>query len=162
MKRKLLALVLAVASLVCFGLVSCGDTAETAYPVEFVFSDAVGKAGEFVTVQLTVNSSTAANAVLLHELDYDEDVLEFVSFANLGNAASGSIFGEHGMDSKTGTISIALAIPQKISGNVCDVTFRVKESAKPCTVNVSMRSVVKNTQTEIKSGVLSGTVTVTE
>lgn len=158
MKKKL-SLLLAVLSL-AFLFVSCGG--EKTYPVEFVLSDVTAKAGETVSVEIYVNSTVDANAFALYQLAYDEDVLEFSAFANLGEAGAKSFFGEAGLDQEKKTISIALMETEKLTGKICEIQFKVKAGAKAGSAAVSMVSVVKNGSTPITSNVKAGSVTVTE
>ena len=57
------------------GKVTSGETA-----VVFTLQSAEGKAGEFVDVALTVDTTETINSVALYGLSYDADVLSFVGF----------------------------------------------------------------------------------
>ncbi len=158
MKKNFRILFLAAVCVLSMILVSCGG--EKTYPVEFALSDVTAKAGDTITVDLTVTSTTNANAFALHQLVYDENVLEFIGFGELGDAGQKSVFGKMGLDSTDKVISILLNEAEMLTGKVCEVTFKVKDNAKAGTVAVSMSSVVKNSSTQISSIVRSGSVTV--
>lgn len=159
MKRKVISLLLAVTA-VFMMLVSCGGDTEKTYPVQFALSDVTAKAGETVTVELTIASTLEANAFALYPPEYDTDVLEFVGFANLGDAGKKSVFGELGLDQEKKTVAIMLNAPEQLTGKVCELQFKVKDGAKAGSTKVFMRSVVKNGTTPIDSGVTSGSITV--
>ncbi len=160
MKKKLSILLFAALCALSLIFVSCTSDEGKTYPVEFSLSDITAKGGETVSLELTVSSTAIANAFALHELVYDGDVLEFVGFAELGDAGKKSIFGDMGLDSNDKVISILLTDAEVLTGKICEVRFKVKEGAKAGTTAVSMKSVVKNTNTPIESVVRSGSVTV--
>ena len=160
---KRIALFLAVVLVMTTALISCGsekDYPEKDYPVEFTISEATASAGETVSVEVTVAASVDANAYMLYDLSYDKDVLEFVGFTNLGDAGEKSIFGEAGLDQKLGTVSIALTESEKLTGKICEISFKVKDDVKPGKANIFMKSVVKNSSDPIESVVVSGFITV--
>ena len=158
MKKRLFSLFLVMVLGMSMMLMSCGG--DGSVPVTFDLSETEGSAGEVVTVVIDIAGTVDANAYMLHSLEYDKAVLEFVGFANLGDAGSKSIFGDAGFDQKLGTVSIALQESEKLNGTVCEIKFKVKDDAKAGVVEVSMKSVVKNNSAAIKSKVLSGSVTI--
>jgi len=158
MKKKMMFLFTAVT--LAFLFISCGG--EETYPVEFTMSDVSAKAGETVSVEIFVNCTVDTNAIALYEFSYDADVLEFVALANMGEAGMKSMFGELGLDQEKRTVSVALPTAEKLTGKICEVQFKVKDSAKAGKTSVSMTPVVKNGTTPIEAGVKDGSVTVTE
>ncbi len=163
MKRKLISLLLAITA-VSLLLVSCGGSSvgdsEKTHPVQFALSDVTAKAGEIITVELTVTSTVEANAFALYPPEYDTDVLEFVEFANLGDAGKKSVFGELGLDQNKKTISLMLTQAEQLTGKVCEIRFKVKDNAKAGTTKISMQPVVKNNSADVEAGVTSCTVTI--
>ena len=158
MKNKFRILLLAAVCVLSMILVSCGG--EKAYPVEFSLSDVTAKAGDIISVDLTVTSTADANAFALHQLKYDENVLEFIGFGELGDAGKKSVFGEMGLDNTDRVISILLNEAEVLTGKICEVKFKVKDNAKAGTSDVSMSCVVKNSSNQLSSIVRSGSVTV--
>lgn len=155
---KRIALFLAVVLVVTATLISCGS--EKVFPVEFTISEATASAGETVSLEINIAGTVDANAYMLYDLVYDKDVLEFVGFANLGEAGEKSFFGEAGLDNKLGTVSIALTESEKLTGKICEISFKVKDDAKAGKTDVFMKSVVKNNSEAIDSFVRSGFITV--
>ncbi len=127
--------------------------------IVFTIGNATGKPGDFVEVEVSVESSAAINSIALYQLTYDTSVLTFAGFVDYDEIESKCIF-KGGFDETNKAISLALSSQEKLNGKICKIKFQINESAEDGDTVVQMSSIVKCGATSITSKVESGTVTI--
>ncbi len=177
MKKRWFGLILAGVLAASCVLVSCnkGDGNETAHnhdadevgsenvtsseaSVVFTLHSAEGKAGEFVDVAVTVDTTETINSVALYELSYDADVLSFVGFVDWQEFEDTRCIIPGGFDDEKQVIALPMKDTDSIGETVCKIRFEVKTGAPAGVTEVNMSSLVKLNSTVIASEVVGAEV----
>ncbi len=107
---------------------------------EFTFGTVKGLPGNTVDVPLTVKSVEYVSQLFFDTLAYDDTNLEFLGFFNLASgvlAAANTGIG----DLESGTVTQFYAIlddPQPLDGKICDLRFKIKDTAAAGDYDVGM------------------------
>ncbi len=132
-KKSLLALLIFVF------LLSANVYADTQYNAIFTMTDQSVTVGEGVEIILSIESTSDVNGILLDTLSYDEDVLEFVEFAEYGDLITTSALGANGVDSSIGEITLGYTNAVTPNGKICKLIFKTKAAG---TSEVSMNGLL--------------------
>ncbi len=134
--------------------------AEDVKDVVFTISEATGKPGETISVTITVatNNDKIYDSVGLRDITYDTTALEFVGFADTEAALAKCIFGS--FDDAVGAVALALKEKQALNGKVCQVEFKVLDTAAAGTYEIGATPIIKNGSEFLTAEVISGAVTV--
>ena len=128
----------------------------------FTIGTISGNAGEYVEIELNVEGTSEVRTVGLSTLTYDKDALEFLGFVNKDtDIVKSSMTGELGLDDSKGVVSLGYLSPTVLTGKICDLKFKIKNSAVKGDYSVTMSPLVKNVSSVIEAEVIAGTVTVT-
>ncbi len=143
-------------------------SADAAKDVVFTLSEATKKAGETVTLTLTVTSNTteAYDTVVFSGLTYDKDVLAFAGFSGYETLVNSNGLNLSTFDASNGVImlagiTMAGTIPMLLNGNVCTLNFTVLDDAKDGDYGIDFSKVeIKRAGKVVPSELVSGSVTV--
>lgn len=149
MKKTICLLVALVIALQLLPIVSFSEGEDES---DFVFTlgNAEGDPGDEVEIALMVSSSKSTTQIILDELTYDTENLEFVDFYIDESTLIKS--DDDAFDSD----EIWYSPEGIINGQMCSIKFRIKDTAVPGTYQVTMHSSVR----KCSSAVIAGTITV--
>ena len=130
--------------------------------VTYTIGSASGKPGSTVDVALSVTSDVTVNGLLLDNLSYDENALEFVEFAEYGDLITTSALGANGVNSNNGEISLGYTNAVKPNGQICIIKFRVKDTAEDGEYTISIDGAASANGQKLPSKVNSGKIMVSK
>ena len=130
--------------------------------VIYTIGSAFGKPGSTVEVALSVSSDVAVNGLLLDNLSYDENALEFVEFAEYGDLITTSALGANGVDSAKGEIALGYTDAVIPNGQICIIKFRVKDTAEDGEYTINIDGAASANGQKLTSEVNSGKITVSK
>ena len=128
MKKRCFCLILAlVMVLQLFAITASAETSS----ISFTLGAANGQAGDTVSLSLSMDSTVAANSYSIAYFEYNKDALQFVGFDNIGDIIWDSIIEDEGVDNENVSIVFAYKRTKKLSGDICNVNFVIKDTAEP-------------------------------
>ena len=119
----------------------CGETKTEpiySYAAKFTLSNTTGAPGEEVTLTLSVKCNYEVDGLLAYELQYDENVLEFVDFVNYSGLVTSSTAGDNSISKTTKIINLGYGSSIKAIGTICGLKFKIKSTASAGDVTVTM------------------------
>lgn len=129
MKKTVTALSACLLVAVIFCICAFTITATTE-KILFTMVQEKAEVGEEFLVELNVSSEVPVDSLLLYELSYDQDVLEFKGFTDAGELVTSNFLGDAGLDSSKGEITLAYTSPVTPNGKICALKFKVKDTAQ--------------------------------
>ncbi len=140
MKSRILALCLSVCLMV--GLMSgclsqkANDPIPQGDGLTFALPDVAAAPGEEIVLPILVNADSNVAAVDFI-VTYDSDAISYQSFS-AGAAFKAGIADANEVTKGTVKITMATLTPPKDAGRMCELTFKVAESAAPCEIPLSL------------------------
>ncbi len=121
-------------------------------------SSETGRAGDKVSVIVSLETDELINTIGISGITYDKSVLTFDSFTQYDEVKDISVLSS--FDKNTMAVAIALAEPQKFSGNLFEINFIINENAVDGKEEIEVSSVIKLDSTELAVKNIAGSVTV--
>ncbi|MBR6604231.1 MAG: Ig-like domain-containing protein [Clostridia bacterium] len=128
-------------------LMTINAYANVSYDANFSMTDQSVMVGENVEIILTIESNCEVNAMLLDALDYNENILKFIEFAEYGELITTSALGAEGVDSEKREIALGYTSYVVPKGRICKLVFRAVASG---TSEVSMNAFLAKDGSPIK------------
>lgn len=142
----------------------------TSVPVKL--GTAEGSAGDYVEVELRVDSTVNLTALTAHSFTYDKQKLELVGFTNPSDLVlKKSFIKEDGLSLAENAVAlvfgtwllvIPVVTPMTPKGKICDLKFKIKDNAAPGEVKIGLAATAVNDETEIPAVVTAGKITIKE
>ena len=128
----------------------------------FSLGSAEARAGEIISIPLTLESEEELNSIAISALEFDETALEFIGFADYEHLDEKTVMPiEKFVDNEKGIILVPLAQSEKFNGVICSLRFRIKEISSGGEFTIGAKSLVKNDSDVIVSVVEPGSIAVT-
>ena len=157
MKRFLSILCVLIVLMQCAAMTVVTESAD----VTFVMGAVEGKAGETVSVALSVESTAKWNSIALSAFTYDTEVLTFVGFENYDDIAENAFLSS--FDDDKGAITVALSPAKAYSGKLCDIVFKINDDVQGEAVSSVKASVIAKLSSKVLSTALvDGSITIEE
>ena len=121
-------------------------------------SDTVGKAGDKVSVIVSLSTDELINTVGVTGITYNKDVLTFDSFTQYDEVKE--ITTLESFDKENVTVVLAFKEPQSFNGNLFELNFIINENAEDGKNKIDVSSLIKLDYTEITVNDIAGSVTV--
>ncbi len=143
-------------------VVTVNETPIVDADVTYTIGSASSKPGSTVEVALSVSSDVAVNGLLLDNLNYDKNALQFVEFASYGDLITSSLLGADGVNSTNGSISLGYKDAVVPNGQICVIKFQIKDTAEDGEYIIKIDGMASAGGQEISSNVNSGKITISQ